>query len=267
MNSNDLYIIKGKFILSLSAIFIVLSISFYAFKNINFSKEEYNLAYETIDIQTMAVTKVAVKKGKSADLLSIINPEKSTTSTLKAVSLLNKNDSQQNYDSPKVSKLNNVTPSWRLPTEQGYITQYAHYNHIALDITSARGSNETIYPVANGTITSITHDNAGAKIVTVNHYIDGKYYTSQYVHLAWFAPGIYVGQQVTTDTPLGAMGTTGISTGIHLHIAVFDCNLYDPNDPYCSTLNGFYNYGKTRISQGFYGLGNLINVPYSWTSR
>lgn len=267
MSANDRYIIKGKIVLAMSAIFIILAISLFAFENISFSKEEYNLEYETIDIQTMAVTKVAVKKGKSEDLFDIITTTTTEKSALKSVTLLNRNETNTEQNNTKVSNLANTTPTWRLPTEQGYITQYAHYNHIALDITSARGSNETIYPIADGTITSISHDNAGAKIVTVNHYIDGKYYTSQYVHLAWFAPGIYVGQQVTTDTPLGAMGTTGISTGIHLHISVFDCNLYDPNDPNCSTLNGFYNYGKTRVSQGFYGLGSLMNVPYSWYSR
>ena len=121
--------------------------------------------------------------------------------------------------------------------------------------------------VAEGVVTSITHDNYGAKIVTVNHYIDGRYYTSQYVHLSWFAPGLYVGQQVTTDTVLGGMGATGIATGIHLHLTVMDCNLYDANDPNCSTLGQFYRYGKMRVNQEFKGLDSLMNVPYSWYSR
>ena len=108
---------------------------------------------------------------------------------------------------------------------------------------------------------------AGAKIVTVNHYINGKYYTSQYVHLSWFAKGLHVGQKVTTDTVLGGMGATGIATGIHLHLTVMDCNLYSPKDPNCSTLGKFYNYARVRVGQGFKGLDSLRKVPYSWYSR
>mgnify|MGYP003296734419 CR=1 FL=1 len=40
------------------------------------------------------------------------------------------------------------------------------------------------------------------------NYIDGKYYSSQYVHLSWYAPDIYVGKKVTTDDCLGGMGAT-----------------------------------------------------------
>ena len=212
--------------------------------------------------------KIAIKKAQKDNIFSAIISNSEKNSTLKEVALESKNASITDQPTTNVTQtVVSTKPTWRLPTERGYITQYASYNHIALDITSARGTNEKIYPVADGTITSIFHDSYGAKIVTVNHNINGKYYTSQYVHLAWFASDIYVGKQVTTDTVLGAMGTTGLSTGIHLHLTVLDCNLYDPTDANCSTLNKFYNYGRIRTTQGFYGLGNLMNVPYSWYSR
>lgn len=112
-------------------------------------------------------------------------------------------------------------------------------------------------------ISNIYYDNAGAKIVTVRHYIDGKYYSSQYVHLSNFAD-IYIGEEVTPFTPLGWMGTTGISTGVHLHIALLDCNMFGDTDM-CSTLNGFFNYGKIRFNEGFRGLSEVIEVPYTWS--
>lgn len=275
MNPDDKYIRRGKIILSISFVFLITAIGLFVVRNIDLSKDkDFTLAYETIDIKTMGVAKVSLKKASKDNIFSTIVSALETNSTLTEVALV---DNKTTIEEPSkvvqtVAKTETPAPqppkpTWRLPTEQGYITQYAHYNHIALDITSARGTNERIYPVADGTITSIYHDAYGAKIVTVNHYINGKYYTSQYVHLSWFASGIHVGQKVTTDTVLGGMGATGIATGIHLHLTVMDCNLYAANDPNCSTLGKFLNYGKIRVNQGFKGLDSLMGVPYSWYSR
>lgn len=264
MSSNDSYIIRGKVILSISTVFLIVSMVLFAVKHIDFNNDNYIFAYESIDIKTMGIAKVAIKTEKKDTAASLTAVTEEKNATLKEIELINTKNSASTV---KQLSVINQQPVWRLPTERGYITQQAHYYHVALDITSPRGTNETIYPIADGVITSITHDTAGAKIVTVNHYINGQYYTSQYVHLAWFDGGIYVGKQVTTNDPLGAMGTTGISTGVHLHIALLDCNLYDPNDYNCSTLNGYYNYGRKRMNEGFRGLSSVMNVPYSWTSR
>ena len=53
-----------------------------------------------------------------------------------------------------------------------------------VDIPSSTRIYEEIYPIANGTISNIYTDYAGALIVTVNHNINGALYTSQYVHLS-----------------------------------------------------------------------------------
>ena len=103
------------------------------------------------------------------------------------------------------------------------------------------------------------------KIITIRHYINDTFYTSQYVHLSWYAYGLYVGQQVTTDTVLGGMGETGLATGVHLHLSVIDCNLYV--DQHCSNLDKFYDYGKMRVIEGFTGLDTLVDVPASWYYR
>lgn len=269
MNPDDKYIIRGKIILSISFVFLITAIGLFVLRNINLStKEDYTLAYETINIKTMGVAKVSEKKQSKDNIFSTIVSKLEKNSNVTEITLANdkvETKKEENKVVQPVSKPNK--PTWRLPTQQGYITQYAHRNHVALDITSSRGTNERIYPVADGEITSIFHDNYGAKIVTVNHYINGKYYTSQYVHLSWFAKGLHVGQKVTTDTVLGGMGATGIATGIHLHLTVMDCNLYSPTDPNCSTLGKFYNYARVRVGQGFKGLDSLRKVPYSWYSR
>ena len=105
------------------------------------------------------------------------------------------------------------------------------------------------------------------KIVTIRHNINGNIYTSQYVHLSRYAEGLYVGKPVTINDCIGKMGTTGISTGVHLHIAVLDnCNLFGEGNN-CRDLNSFYRYGRVRFSNGYRGLGSVINVPATWNSR
>ena len=183
----------------------------------------------------------------------------SSKDSLVEVALPTKNNTVATLEAPK--------QIWYLPTEIGRLTSYVTASHFALDITSPRGESEAIYPIANGVISSIYRDSAGAKIVTVNHNINGQNYTSQYVHLSSYAPNLYVGKPVTINDYLGFMGTTGRSTGVHLHLAVLDCSIFDGNDANCSTLNGFFRYGRTRYYQGFMGLQSVMNVPFSWTSR
>ena len=230
-----------------------------------FSKNKYKLEYEYINIKDMAQVKIANKE-ENTNIINMLMTgiskeavkEVEIPSVVKETSL----PTIKSVAEPAVPK-----QVWHLPTEIGRVSQNPSYWHMAYDITSWRGSAETIFPVANGVISGIYKDNAGALIVTVLHDIDGKKYTSQYVHLSRYASDLYVGKPVTINDSLGQMGTTGYSTGVHLHIAVLDCALFDPNDPNCSDLNGFFHYGKMRISQGFIGLGSVVNVPAEWNGR
>ena len=60
---------------------------------------------------------------------------------------------------------------------------------------------------------------------------------------------IEVGKPVTINDALGQMGSTGNSTGPHLHISVIDCGLYVPGDYNCYDLNSFFNYNKRRFNE------------------
>lgn len=256
---------KFEIIEFISIVLIVISI-FIQSKDL-FVEDNYNLNFEYINTKDMAVSKVSTKVAQKNSKNILSNVKK--LGQLESVSL-------ESLSAPEAVELpvqsNSIAtvenrPIWYLPTEMGQITQYPHYGHVAYDITSPRGYGETIHPVANGVISGIYTDSAGALIVTVLHQVNGVKYTSQYVHLSNYAQGIYVGKEVTINDALGQMGTTGFSTGIHLHLTVLDCALFDPADPNCSDLNGWYRYGKIRLSQDFYGLGALMYVPDSWNSR
>ena len=248
MRQRDWYIFKSKCILSLSCFLLIIAVGFESGEILNFKN---SVETTSINITQMSKATNTNKTGNvliSKKLIEVTNEE-----------IKNDNKEVINIFNPVNTK------TWYLPTEFGMISQYPSYYHTAYDITSPRGTAEIIYPVAAGEISNIYYDNAGALIVTVRHYIDGRFYSSQYAHLSRFAD-ISIGQQVTPNTPLGWMGSTGMSTGVHLHLAVMDCNMFGNTDT-CADLNGYFNYARQRVSEGFVGLGNLTEVPYQWYSR
>jgi len=53
--------------------------------------------------------------------------------------------------------------------------------------------------------------------VILLHKIDGKFYTTLYAHMKDGSVKVKKGQKIEAGTALGKMGTTGMSTGKHLH--------------------------------------------------
>ena len=262
MNFDNLNL-KQKSIVLLSIILLAIAIGLET--KDYFAVSDYTINYEYINVKDMAQAKVATKIDNSSVIENILSGLNNRT--LEAVEM---NEKVKEETMEKTSNSEDSTVPrriWYLPTEIGNVTQWPNYGHVAFDITSWRGTAETIHPIANGTISGIYTDSYGALIVTVLHNVNGKKYTSQYVHLSSYAGGIYVGKPVTINDALGQMGTTGNSTGVHLHLAVLDCALFDPSDPSCPNLGAWYNYDRLRFSQGFYGLGTLLYVPQSWSSR
>ena len=256
-----------KLIVIISVLFLTISLCLQT-KDYFDSLEPYTIKYEYVNIKDMAQAKVATKTDNSNRFDNILS-NLISQSTLEEVSLSQNMEAielTQTSDSPAA---NSDVPRqiWYLPTEVGRVTQYPQYGHVAYDITSYRGYAETIHPVANGVVSGIFTDNAGALIVSVLHEVDGIRYTSLYVHLSSYADGLYVGKPVTINDALGQMGSTGNSTGVHLHISVLDCALFDPNDPHCPDINSWYHYDKQRLSENFYGLGVLVYVPDVWYNR
>jgi murein DD-endopeptidase MepM/ murein hydrolase activator NlpD len=53
--------------------------------------------------------------------------------------------------------------------------------------------------------------------VTLSHKINGEDYVTVYAHMLDDSLKVTAGQKITAGTPLGKMGSTGMSTGKHLH--------------------------------------------------
>ena len=168
------------------------------------------------------------------------------------------------------------TGVFRRPTVTGYVTQEQYYGdsytHRGIDIGSRNGKREKIYPVADGTITTIFEDLNHALCLGIQHYniLDGKYYTSLYAHLSSYAPGLKVEQKITSNQYIGYMGDTGKATGVHLHLEVIPCRLYNPGDSNCYRWDNYTNFARNVLRNGF-NVRQLINFPKgtynSWSTR
>lgn len=267
MNGN-MFIIKSKCVIVISIAFVLIAIGLQT-KDLYVKSSDYKISYEYVNIKDMAQASVK-QKANTSSIIKDLFTGNTTSGELTEVSLPTTTEPVEvELHALENTEATAPTPRqiWYLPTEYGTITQYPHYGHVAYDITSSRTYSENIFPVANGTISGIYTDSAGAKIVTILHDIDGVKYTSQYVHMSQYASGLYVGKPVTINDSIGLMGSTGNSTGPHLHISVADCALFDPNDSNCSDLNGWFRYLNRRLSQNYYGLGVHVYMPGSWSSR
>lgn len=105
------------------------------------------------------------------------------------------------------------------------ITQGFWFFHPGIDIDGKTG--DPVYPISVGKVEAVQHYRffINSEIATRDYgnavLVDhGNGYKSLYAHLS----KIYVeeGQEVTTDTELGEMGSTGHSTGDHLHLEIRD---------------------------------------------
>jgi hypothetical protein len=112
-------------------------------------------------------------------------------------------------------------PQWpihgQITTEFGVAHWPYQRTHTGLDISATRTPGVTpVKPFRPGRVIETIHSTQGlGNHVIVDH---GNGVTSVYGHLASIS--VQTGQEVKLDTVLGREGTTGVSTGTHLHFEV-----------------------------------------------
>lgn len=124
------------------------------------------------------------------------------------------------------SQLPPGTKFWR-PTDVGFMQSKWYIDplsgggwryHAGVDISNSSGT--PIYSVSDGKVVT-THrtDNGGYGLyVVIQHNINGRIYTTLYGHMRQI--NVSVGQIVNKNTVIGLMGSTGRSTGPHVHLNV-----------------------------------------------
>lgn len=87
--------------------------------------------------------------------------------------------------------------------------------HYGVDYAAPTGT--PVWAAANGTIIGRGFSRGPGNMVTIRH--DNGLVT-KYMHLSKFAKGQKVGQRIEAKTVIGYVGSTGLSTGPHLHFSV-----------------------------------------------
>ena len=91
-------------------------------------------------------------------------------------------------------------------------------NHLGIDFTPGAGT--PIGAIADGVVSQVSTGGAYGYHVMIDHVINGQKVQSLYAHMLAGSIKVEVGQQVTVKQELGQVGSTGESTGAHLHLEV-----------------------------------------------
>ena len=92
-------------------------------------------------------------------------------------------------------------------------TAGASTNHQGIDLSAPEGT--PIYASRTGVVTAATFGKAAGYYVSINH---GDGYSSIYMHMTRYV--VSKGQAVSAGQVIGYVGSTGVSTGPHLHFGI-----------------------------------------------
>ena len=136
------------------------------------------------------------------------------------------------YVPPTTIAAGSTKPSTQVPSSTGWICPVPSYTltspfgmrihpiygyekmHQGVDLATSQGT--PIYAAKSGKVTNASFQSGGAGYyVSINH---GDGFTSVYMHMTHFI--VSPGQYVTTGQVIGYVGSTGASTGPHLHFGI-----------------------------------------------
>ena len=107
---------------------------------------------------------------------------------------------------------------WPAPTARMISQYFGHNGHKGLDITTGGAYGRPIVAAASGVveIAGSTGNSYGQQVL-INH---GNGIKTRYAHCVTGSIRVRVGQQVTAGQQIASIGSTGNSTGPHLHFEV-----------------------------------------------
>ncbi len=194
-------------------------------------ENDFKTVYQYDDTQYIGYEKV-VQEGENG-LERISQKQKIVNGNIEFVEPIGKETLKPSVDKvvikgdkyvPNVGDLSN----WGWPSESGWtitddyawrihpITGERKF-HQAIDIAGT-GYNSAIYAANNGTVIVKEYHYSYGNYIVINH--NNGYYTL-YAHMNKFMDGIEVGSTVARGQQIGYVGSTGYSTGPHIHFEVW----------------------------------------------
>jgi len=92
--------------------------------------------------------------------------------------------------------------------------------HHGVDYAAPKGT--PVHTIGNGTVTKAAYSGGAGRLVTIRH---NNGYSTSYMHLSGFGPGIHAGASVSQGQVIGYVGSSGLSTGPHLDFRVYKNNV------------------------------------------
>jgi len=121
--------------------------------------------------------------------------------------------------------------------------------HHGVDYAAPKGT--PVHTIGSGTVLKAAYAGGAGRLVTIRH---NNGYTTSYMHLAGFGPGIRAGASVSQSQVIGYVGSSGLSTGAHLDFRVYKNNVpIDPlkvESPPALPINAMYKakFDSIRVS-------------------
>lgn len=140
----------------------------------------------------------------------------------------------------------------------------AHTDHLHQGIDFAIPMNTPVHTFHSGIVTNVTHDTNGFGNAVWVRFNDG--YTAVYGHLNTVY--VKIGDRLTENQTIALSGSTGKSTGPHLHLGILSPNgqWIDPNQ-YLHRGDSMLLYisgQQTNINGGSSGIPNMDHFSQQW---
>ena len=155
-----------------------------------------------------------------------------------------------------------VTSSgWQWPMSGYWVTQSFNNKtssssrpyHCGIDIKS---NNTNVYAAATGTVVYKGYSSGNGYHVVLSHNLNGTTVKTLYSHLSNYNSCPAVGQTVSKGTQIGVMGSTGNSTGPHLHFAIYTGSSNNPYGYASSSGSNKISYGGCVFYNPYYVISN-----------
>lgn len=162
---------------------------------------------------------------------------------------------------------------WQYPLAKGCVTSeftgsenrtdwVGGGHHYAIDL-GCISEGTKVNPAADGVIAKIVKEyKCGGNMVYINHNVNGKQYTTVYMHLLYISSDLYVDKVVTTNMVIGGVGGYSTSkehggydkctTGAHLHFGIADGHHAFNFNPYAFNPREIFAFPKLIFSGGGY---------------
>ena len=225
-------------IMVLTSAFFVCRFDFPYSKNFkNYIKRSLNVSTDVKEVKNFA--SYAIKKSGLDNIDFIKNiDDKLNENKENGESVLNESNAlaapEENFskeeikseapsEAPSEVPSENTMPAFRNPTEGKIssvfgerihpVTGESGNVHTGIDIAGVL--NQTVISAAKGRVVKTGEDDANGKYIVIEH-TGG--YTTAYAHLNQIC--VVDGEWVDDNTKIGLMGSSGVSTGVHLHFEI-----------------------------------------------